>query len=64
MTSQETLGQCKQLAICSRFKVSINTDHKSCSSLTHLILSKTEHVWTKKPAADNQSKSTRNCGDK
>jgi len=33
MTSQETLGQCKQLAICNRFKASINTDHKSYSSL-------------------------------
>jgi len=53
-----------QTSVCSRFESIINTDLKICNILSHLTISKSGHVWTKKPAADNQSKSTRNCGDK
>jgi len=44
----------EQWSICSI----INTDHKRCSSICHLTISKSEHVGSKKVAAD-QSKNIR-----
>jgi len=33
-----------QTSVCSRFESIINTDHKICNILSHLTISKAEHV--------------------